>query len=86
MRDRLERLESELARAEAERDATWEQMPPEWREAYQRVQSRVPDPVATVRGGQCERCRVAVTSSGMQVVRRAGLLRCDNCGRILVGQ
>ena len=81
---RLERLERELTEVEAERDATWERMPSEWQEAYRRVRSRQADPVAEVVGGQCQACRVAVTSSGMQALRRAGLVNCDNCGRILV--
>jgi len=81
---RLERLERELTEVEAERDATWERMPSEWQEAYRRVRSRQADPVAEVVGGQCQACRVAVTSSGMQALRRAGLVYCDNCGRILV--
>jgi predicted nucleic acid-binding Zn-ribbon protein len=81
---RLERLERELQEVEAERDATWERVPPEWQEAYRRVHSRQADPVAQVVGGQCQACRVQVTSSGMQTLRRAGLVYCDNCGRILV--
>jgi predicted nucleic acid-binding Zn-ribbon protein len=84
LRERLERLERELAEVEAERDATWERMPGEWQTAYGRVRSRQSDPVAEVLNGQCRACRVALTSSGMQAVRRAGLLQCDNCGRILV--
>jgi predicted nucleic acid-binding Zn-ribbon protein len=82
--ERLEGLERELAEAEAERDATWERVPPDWQTAYRRVRSRQPDPVAAVVSGQCGACRVALTSSGMQAVRRAALLQCDNCGRILV--
>jgi predicted nucleic acid-binding Zn-ribbon protein len=81
---RLERLERELAEVEAERDATWERVPPDWQAAYLRVRSRQPDPVAEVVHGQCGACRVALTSSGMQAVRRAALIQCDNCGRILV--
>lgn len=84
LRDRLERLQRELVEVEAERDATWAQLPPPWQETYRRVLSRQADPVAEVVGGQCQACRVAVTSSGMQTLRRAGLLQCDNCGRILV--
>jgi uncharacterized protein len=84
LQGRLERLERELSEVEAERDATWERVPPEWQEAYRRVRSRYPDPVAEAVHGQCQACRVAVTSSGMQTLRRAGLLQCDNCGRILV--
>lgn len=84
MRERLERLERELTEVEGERDATWELLPAEWQEAYRRVRRRQPDPVAEVVHGQCQACRVAVTSSGMQALRRAALVRCDNCGRILV--
>jgi predicted nucleic acid-binding Zn-ribbon protein len=84
LRGRLERLEGELGETEAERDATWSQLPAQWQEAYRRVRSRHPDPIAEAVGGQCQACRVAVTSSGMQTLRRAGLLQCDNCGRILV--
>jgi len=82
--ERLERLERELAEVEAERDATWGRVPADWQAAYLRVRSRQPDPVAEVVHGQCSACRVALTSSGMQAVRRAALLQCDNCGRILV--
>jgi uncharacterized protein len=84
LRRRLERLERELTEVEAERDATWEQVPVDWQAAYRRVRSRQPDPVAEVVHGQCGACRVALTSSGMQAVRRAALVQCDNCGRILV--
>ena len=84
LRARLERQRGELSRVEAEREATWAEVPAEWQEAYRRVSRRQPDPVAEVVGGQCQACRVAVTSSGKQALRRAGLLLCDNCGRILV--
>ena len=84
LRERLDRLERELVEVEAERDATWERVPADWQTAYRRVRSRQADPVAEVVRGQCGACRVALTSSGMQAVRRAALLQCDNCGRILV--
>jgi uncharacterized protein len=84
LRQRLERLTAELAEVEADRDATWAQVPAEWQLAYRRVRGRLADPVAEVAGNQCQACHVAVTSSGMQILRRAGLLQCDNCGRILV--
>lgn len=84
LRARLERLQAELPQVEAERDDTWTRMPAEWQQAYRRTQARLADPVAQVVGNQCQACRVSVTSSGMQVLRRAGLLQCDNCGRILV--
>jgi uncharacterized protein len=84
LRTRLERLQAELPQVEAERDDTWTRVPADWQRAYRRTQARVADPVAQVVGSQCQACRVSVTSSGMQVVRRAGLLQCDNCGRLLV--
>ena len=84
LRQRLEQLQAELVQVEADRDETWAQVPADWQLAYRRVRERLPDPVAEVAGNQCRACHVAVTSSGMQALRRAGLLRCDNCGRILV--
>ena len=84
LRERLDRLETELAAAEAERDATWEQVPADWQAAHRRVRSRVPDPVAQAVHGLCQACRVTVTSSGMQALRRGALVHCENCGRLLV--
>jgi predicted nucleic acid-binding Zn-ribbon protein len=84
LRTRLEGLEADLAQTEAEREATWAQIPPDWQEAYRRGRRRGPDPVAEVLHGQCQACRVAVTSSGMQQIRRGVLITCDNCNRILV--
>jgi uncharacterized protein len=84
LRARLERLETELVEAETERDATWASLPADWQEVYRRVGRRLADPVAEAARGQCQACRVGVTSSGMQALRRAALVQCDNCGRILV--
>lgn len=84
LRTRLERLQADLPQVEAEREDTWTRVPADWQQAYRRTQARLADPVAQVVGNQCQACRVSVTSSGMQVLRRAGLLQCDNCGRILV--
>jgi hypothetical protein len=74
---------AELEQVESERAATWEQIPPEWRLAYERVRARS-GVVAEVIDGQCQGCHVSVTSSGAQVLRRGGLITCDNCGRLLV--
>lgn len=84
LRARLDQLTSELAQVEAEREETWAQVPADWQLAYRRVRARMSEPVAEVVGNQCQACHVTVTSSGMQAVRRAALLQCDNCGRILV--
>jgi predicted nucleic acid-binding Zn-ribbon protein len=82
--EELRRLRSGLAEAETERESAWRQLPADWQKAYKRVRSRLANPIAEVVRGQCQACHVAVTSSGMQVLRRAGLLPCDNCGRLLV--
>jgi predicted nucleic acid-binding Zn-ribbon protein len=84
LRDRIARRESELAAVEAEAADTWERLAADWQAAYRRVESRMANPVAEVLHNQCQTCHVTVTSNGMQVLRRGGLVLCDNCGRILV--
>ncbi len=74
----------ELAQVEAERESLWSALPPEWRAVYSRVESRLADPVSQVEHAQCQSCRVGLTSSGIQVLRKGQLLLCDNCGRLLV--
>lgn len=83
-RARLALDRAALAEAEAELDRVWAVIPSDWRTAYERVASRIPNPIAEVVSRQCQTCGVTVTSSGMQEVRRHGLVLCDNCGRILV--
>jgi len=79
----LERDRAELAEVEAERDRLWEQLPPDYRSAVSRI--RVRPAASEVVGGQCSACRVQVTSSGMQQLRRGDdVVTCDNCGRVLV--
>jgi len=81
---RVRSAEAELAQVEAERDSLWSALPPEWQAVYSRVESRLADPVAQVEHAQCQSCRVGLTSSGLQVLRRGQVLLCDNCGRLLV--
>ena len=80
----LEAFQAELADVEAERDKVWEQVPQIARDTFGRV--RIRPAVAEVSGTQCSSCRVTVTSSGMQTLRKGldDLVRCENCGRILV--
>jgi predicted nucleic acid-binding Zn-ribbon protein len=82
LRDELERLRADLADVVSEGEAAWAGLPSDWQKAYRRV--RLPNPIAQVMHGQCQACHVSVTSNGMQVLRRGGLLTCDNCGRLLV--
>jgi predicted nucleic acid-binding Zn-ribbon protein len=83
LRARLVDSQSDLAEVEAERDRIWAQIPAPDQAAYTRV--RVRPAVARVIGNQCSACRVAVTSSGMQILRKGdALVQCDHCGRLLV--
>ena len=84
LKEELEAARRELAEIEAERDELWTQIPQAAQAAYSRT--RAQPPVARVVGNQCTACRVTVTSSGMQTLRKGldELVHCENCSRILV--
>ena len=84
LKEELEAARHELAEIEADRDEIWAQVPPAAQSAYKRT--RAQPPVARVVGNQCTACRVTVTSSGMQTLRKGldELVHCENCSRILV--
>ncbi|MEP7106042.1 MAG: C4-type zinc ribbon domain-containing protein [Chloroflexota bacterium] len=82
LRQQLEKARLDLLAAEAERDAVWAQIPAAHRSVYEKI--RVRPPVAVVNGTSCSGCRVGVTTGGLQQLRRGELVRCENCGRILV--
>ncbi|MEO8744897.1 MAG: C4-type zinc ribbon domain-containing protein [Candidatus Dormiibacterota bacterium] len=84
LRQELAAWITDLAEVEAERDKVWDEVLPVARTAYTRM--RMFPPVAQVVGNQCQACRVTVTSSGMQLLRKGSddLVHCENCGRILV--
>ncbi|HEY8815404.1 MAG TPA: C4-type zinc ribbon domain-containing protein [Candidatus Dormibacteraeota bacterium] len=84
LKEELGASRAELTEIEAERDEIWAQVPPAAQAAYKR--QRAQPPVARVVGNQCTACRVTVTSSGMQTLRKGldELVHCEHCGRILV--
>ena len=83
LRRELEASQGELASVKADSEALWAQLGTAAQNAYLRV--RAHPPVAEVDHNQCMSCRVTVTSSGMQVLRKGDeIVHCDNCGRILV--
>ena len=83
LREELEEWRAELADVEAEKSSVWDQVPAREQGVFQRI--RVRPQIAEVRANQCSACRVAVTSSGMQALRKGDVLvQCENCGRILV--
>jgi len=85
LRHRLEAGRAELEAAARERDESWGQVPPAYQAAYQRLKPRIANPVAEVAGAQCGACRVALTASELQQVRRGDqILHCQSCNRLLV--
>jgi predicted nucleic acid-binding Zn-ribbon protein len=83
LKEELGAWQAELAEVESERDSIWEQVPPAAQAGYRRM--RMTPPVAKVLNNQCQACRVTVTSSGMQMLRKGDeLVFCEHCGRILV--
>ena len=80
---RLAGATDELADTELERDQLWAQLPQAYQSAVARI--RVVPAAAEVVGGQCTGCRVGVTSSAIQTLRRTeDVVTCDTCGRVLV--
>ena len=83
LRRDLESWQAELDTVQSDSASVWSQVPASLQAAYLRV--RAHPPVAEVDHNQCLACRVTVTSSGMQVLRKGDVVvHCDNCGRILV--
>ena len=84
LKEELEAARSELAEVETERDQIWAEVPAVAQAAYSRTRAR--PAVARVVGNQCTACRVTVTSSGMQTLRKGleEIVHCEHCGRILV--
>lgn len=82
LRSQLEATRQQLVDAEAEREAVWALVPPDYQAATRRI--RVQPLAAEVNGTQCSECHVGVTSLALQRLRRGELVTCDNCGRILV--
>ncbi|HEX6347969.1 MAG TPA: C4-type zinc ribbon domain-containing protein [Candidatus Dormibacteraeota bacterium] len=82
IRGQLEKARVDLVEAEAELGSVWAEIPAPARALYERV--RVRPRVAELVGNSCGACRVAITSGGLQQLRRGELVRCDNCGRVLV--
>ena len=83
LRRDVESWQAELATVRSDAEGVWAQLSPASQRVYLGV--RVHPPVAGVDRNQCQACHVTVTSSGMQVLRKGDeIVRCENCGRILV--
>jgi uncharacterized protein len=80
---RLRVVEGEVAELELQREGLWAEIPAPLQAAYRKI-SRIPNPVVAVVNGQCEGCRVQLTTNELQVLRRGERFTCQNCNRILV--
>ena len=80
---RLRLIEGEVAELELQREGIWAEIPAPLQAAYRKI-SRIPNPVVAVSNGQCEGCRVQLTTNELQVLRRGERFTCQNCNRILV--
>lgn len=77
LRADVERLEAELARAEA-------QLPDDFRELYERViRSKGDEGMAQVEGESCSGCYQRVTPNKMNQLMLGQVAVCGSCGRIL---
>ncbi|MGH7869509.1 MAG: zinc ribbon domain-containing protein [Candidatus Dormibacteraceae bacterium] len=77
-------VDQEIVQLEGERGRLWSDLPADWQRQYQRIEQRISNPMAEVVGGQCQGCRVSITSNGLQKLRRGELVNCDNCSRLLI--
>jgi predicted nucleic acid-binding Zn-ribbon protein len=80
---RLRVVEGEVAELELQREGLWAEIPAPLQAAFRKI-SRIPNPVVAVVNGQCEGCRVQLTTNELQVLRRGERFTCQNCNRILV--
>jgi predicted nucleic acid-binding Zn-ribbon protein len=80
---RLEAIGKEVVEVQAQQESLWEGIPAPLQAAYRKI-SRVPHPVVAMVDGQCEGCRVRLTTNELQLLRRGERFTCQNCNRILV--
>jgi predicted nucleic acid-binding Zn-ribbon protein len=83
LQGRLKVIEGEVAELELQREGLWVEIPAPLQAAYRKI-SRIPNPVVAMVNGQCEGCRVQLTTNELQLLRRGERFTCQNCNRILV--
>ncbi len=84
--DEMQRLKEEIKALKANRKAAEQPISPENLALYQTLRAKKQGyAIALLDGEACSRCRVDQTTTLVQQVRQdQGLIRCENCGRILV--
>ena len=77
-------VEAELVRVEAELRQAEVNLPPDVRDAYQRVvKSKGSDAMAQVDGDSCSGCYSNITPNMQNALQLDRLVFCQSCGRLL---
>ena len=86
LKSELDELERHLKRIQVERDQLRQRIAPENITTYDKLRARFGSVVvATLRDGVCSFCAVTPSSTKLKAIRSGKeLLKCGNCGRILV--
>jgi uncharacterized protein len=79
---------AELASTGARRDQTAKDLPPDLLALYERIREQKGGVgAALLRQGRCGGCRLEITAADLGAIRKASpdeVVRCEECGRILV--
>jgi len=79
-----ERLLADVQRLQGELKQAEQQLPPDFREAYDRViRSKGDDGMAAVEGENCTGCYQQITPNNYNLVTLGQIVSCGSCGRIL---
>jgi len=84
VRDQSKSLEVDIKRLEAELSGAEVDLPPDFREGYNRVvKSKHDDAMAEVQGEYCGGCYVQLTPNMMAELSMSMAIFCKNCGRLI---
>jgi hypothetical protein len=82
-RAKVEELQETVIDSESERTKLVVDIPHEWLETYERMQSRVSNPVVPVVNNACGACNFTISAVDMMQLRNRALLQCKHCYRFL---
>lgn len=85
--DKISQIDSQLKDEQTARTSISESLPQELVELYERLRKRQPIAAALLRHRKCESCRIEQSGGDLAGLRAAApgdVMRCDNCGAILV--
>ncbi len=82
-RETKESLEARRKECGEKREGRAAIVPPEWLAKYNRMKSRVADPIVPISNTSCSACYYAVTQRDLALVKNEGVIPCRNCYRFL---